>query len=265
MLHFHLKKMKTELNDIVHYNLVDREKSIFMNDIIGKKLKIRFTGKINCIKCGAETKKSFGQGFCYRCFTSAPEADVCVVHPERCRANEGISRDMEWSEKHCLRPHYVYLAKTSVIKVGVTRQSQIPVRWIDQGADKAIKLAKTPYRQLAGIIEVALKEYFTDKTSWQSMLKNKKTDESLIESKKQAVDFLKDNEDYKKFIVPNNKIFEIKYPHKQNPKKIKSLKLDKISNIEGILTGIKGQYLIFDNEYVFNVRAHTGYNIELEY
>ena len=34
--------------------------------------------------------------------------------------------------------------------------------------------------------------------------------------------------------------------------------------IEGRLWGIKGQYLIFDDGSVLNIRKHNGYNITLE-
>ncbi len=263
MPHFILKKMLTNLSDVVEYQIVNDKEGLLMNDLIGKNVEIRFTEKINCVKCGTETKKSFGQGYCYKCFSTAPEADVCIVQPEKCMAHEGVSRDMEWAKNNCLRSHYVYLAKTSAIKVGVTRESQIPTRWIDQGADSAIKLAKTPYRQLAGLIEVAMKQYFTDKTSWQRMLKNETTNDNLIEAKNQAISKLSD--EFKKFIVPSNDIISIKYPHIKVPTSVKSVKLDSQSVIQGTLTGIKGQYLIFDNEFVFNVRSHTGYNVEISF
>lgn len=260
MQSFLLQKMQTEYINPIIYTLSVNNSKLVINSLLGKKLKIEFLGQCNCIRCGAKTKKPI-QGFCYNCFTSAPEADTCILHPEECKAHEGISRDLEWSKEHCLRPHYVYLAKTNKIKVGVTRESQIPTRWIDQGADSAIKLAKTPYRQLAGIIEVEMKEFFSDKTSWQQMLKNESCDDNLITAKEKAISLLQ--EDLKKFIVPDNKIWEIKYPHELRPQKIKSLSLEKTNIIEGELTGIKGQYLIFDNEFVFNVRSHSGYNVNI--
>ncbi len=263
MSEFFLKKMETVYAVPVNYYLTDKSgNKILLNNWLGKNLKISFNGEINCVKCGRPIKKTYGEGFCYQCFTSAPEADVCVVQPEKCRAHEGISRDMKWSETHCLRPHYVYLAKTSAIKVGVTRMSQIPTRWIDQGADFAVKLAKTPYRQLAGLIEVEMKKYFTDKTSWQSMLKNISTEEDLVEAKQKAINLMPD--EFKKFIVEDNFIWKFHYPVKKNPEKIVSLKLNKQPVIQGKLTAIKGQYLIFENQYVINIRSHSGYNIKIE-
>src|SRR5680860_390816 len=133
---------------------------------------MNFTGKINCISCGKKTKTSFGQGFCYNCLQTAPEASESIMRPELSKAHLGIARDMEWAEKHDLIEHIVYLAVSSEVKVGVTRIHQIPTRWIDQGASSAIKLATTPNRHISGIIEVLLKKHFTDKTNWRTMLKN---------------------------------------------------------------------------------------------
>lgn len=254
--------MKTVHQNTIQYYLSDNQNEILLNNFLGKKLKLTFDGTFNCIACGKVTKKLFGEGFCYSCFMTSPLADVCILHPEKCQAHEGISRDMEWSKQHCLQPHYVYLAKTSDVKVGVTRQSQIPTRWIDQGADSSIKLAKTPYRQIAGLIEVELKKHFTDKTSWQKMLKNETCDMDLIEQKNKAIELLP--EEFKKFIVKDNEIYEFNYPRISIPENIKSLKLDAQPQIERILTGIKGQYLIFENQYVINIRSHSGYNVEIE-
>jgi len=263
MPHFILEKMQVHLEDVVKYKLVSGNEVLDMNNLIGKKVELKFTGKINCVKCGVETKTSFHQGLCYQCFETAPEADACIMKPELCLAHEGVSRDMDWSKQGCLKPHYVYLAKTSAIKVGVTRESQVPVRWIDQGADVAIKIAKTPYRQLAGLIEVAMKEYFSDKTSWQKMLKNEKTEECLVDAKNRALSLMP--QEFKKYIIKHNEIVTIKFPHEKNPKTVKSLRFDKVPLISGVLTGIKGQYLIFDNEFVFNVRSHSGYNAEISF
>ncbi|MBN2893801.1 MAG: DUF2797 domain-containing protein [Bacteroidales bacterium] len=254
--------MKTEFQNPVKYFIETEKKSILINDFIGKTLKIEFTGEINCIKCGAKTNKSFSQGFCYNCFTTAPETEECVLQPEKCQAHLGIARDMEFAKEGCLKSHYVYLSKTSNIKVGVTRESQVPTRWIDQGAHQAIKLAKTPYRQLAGEIEVELKQHFADKTQWQKMLKNITEGEELLEAKLRAIELLPEH--LKKYIIKDDNIWTIVFPHQKNPSKIVSLKLDNNPKIEGILTGIKGQYLILDNEKVFNVRSHSGYNVQFE-
>ncbi len=258
---FNLKKLKVENASPVKYFL-PVEQEILANDFIGKYLKINFLDEINCVKCGRKTNKTYGEGFCYHCFLTAPEADTCIVRPELCRAHEGISRDMEWSKQNCLTEHYVYLAVTDHVKIGVTRKNQIPARWIDQGALKVIKVAKTPYRQLAGEIEVDLKRFYSDKTNWQKMLKNEIEDVDLKEEKKRAAMLLSPY--LRRYLDPDPTILTFTYPLLEVPKNVVSLSLDKTPVIEGVLTGIKGQYLIFDNEKVFNVRRFTGYKVKLQ-
>lgn len=255
-----LLKMKTKLDEPVEYSLKIDSELIDMNMLIGTKLSIKYLNEINCIACGAETQTSFAQGYCYNCFKTLPQTDDCILRPELCQAHEGISRDMKWSEAHCLQPHYVYLALSSNLKVGVTRASQIPTRWIDQGASSAIKLAETPNRHLAGVIEVALKEIFTDKTSWQKMLKNEVADKDLLEAKKKAADFLP--EELKQYVIEDNEILKIEFPVLEFPGKVKSVNFDKANEISGTLNGIKGQYLIFNSGQVFNVRRHNGYKVD---
>ncbi len=259
-----LLKMITKLDSVAQYALPIGNDIVAMNELIGKKLHFEYTGKINCISCGKETKKSFAQGYCYKCFISVPETSECILRPELCEAHLGKSRDMQWSEKHCLSDHYVYLAISSGLKVGVTRASQIPTRWIDQGAWKAIKLAKTPNRYIAGQIEVELKNYFSDKTSWQKMLKNN-IDKSidLEDAKQEAWEYLP--EELQMYVIDDDDITEINYPVQNYPQKVKSIGFDKQPSIEKVLTGIKGQYLIFDNSYVLNIRKHTGYEVSLKY
>jgi len=259
-----LLKMTTHLENLVQYQLPVGKDLVPMNQLIGQELSLRFTEEINCIHCGKITKKSFGQGFCYPCFISAPEASECVLNPELCRAHEGISRDMEWSEGHCLTDHYVYLAVSSGLKVGVTRSSQIPTRWIDQGATRAIKLALTPNRYLAGCIEMELKKHMSDKTSWQKMLKNEIDLESVLEDEKQkAWELL--NVELQEYVIDDDEITEINYPVLNYPSKVKSMTFDTVKTYTGKLTGIKGQYLIFEDSTVLNIRRHSGYKVELQY
>lgn len=259
-----LLKMKTELGEKVQYQLPVGNELVFMNELIGHTLRLEYLSQINCLSCGVVTNKSFGQGYCYKCFISVPETSECVLRPELCEAHLGKSRDMAWSERYCLTDHYVYLAVSSGLKVGVTRATQVPTRWIDQGAWKAIKLAMTPNRNLAGQIEVELKNYFSDKTSWQKMLKNE-LDESadLEEAKQNAWEYL--GPELQEYIIDDDEITEIQYPVLSYPVKVKSIGFDKVETIEGKLTGIKGQYLIFDNLNVINIRKHNGYRIKLTY
>jgi len=201
-------KMRTELATPVNYFLPVGENEIEMNSLIGREISMNFTGQINCISCGKQTKTSFGQGFCYNCLQTAPEASESVIRPELSKAHLGIARDMEWAKKHDLIDHIVYLAVSGEVKVGVTRYHQIPTRWIDQGASTAIKLATVPNRHIAGVIEVFLKKHFTDKTDWRAMLKNEIAQNISLLDEKQKVFRLLPAE-LQRYFESDNKITEI--------------------------------------------------------
>jgi len=255
--------MKNKLVNPVQYVLPIGENNISMNELIGKYIIFKWERQINCIACGRNINKSFAQGFCYPCFINAPETSECILRPQLCRAHEGIARDMDWAERHCLQDHFVYLAISSGVKVGVTRSEQIPIRWMDQGAWQAIKLAKTPNRYIAGLIEVSLKNHISDRTQWQRMLKNQLIEGvDLQYSKKEMLNHLVD--EFLKYECDDNDITEINYPVNEYPEKVKSLSFDKLDEIEGRLWGIKGQYLMFDDGTVLNIRKHNGYNVSLE-
>lgn len=256
-----LDKMRTSLAEVVQYTLTDANNSIEMNELLGKKISLQFTGVTQCSSCNG-FKKIFAQGFCYDCFMNAPESSPCIIKPELCEGHLGKGRDVEWEEKHHVQPHVVYLAVASGLKIGVTRETQIPTRWIDQGANFAIKVAEVPYRRLAGEIEVALKQKFTDKTNWQRMLKNEIGDFDL-ESEKWAIEEWLPN-DLNQYMSEDDEITEINYPVLAFPEKIKSVGFDKIPLITGELKGIKGQYLILDDNRVLNIRKHTGYEVQFQ-
>ncbi len=257
-----IRKMKVSLDSEVQYDL-NLDQSVRMNDFIGKSIKLTWNGEIHCVSCGKLTKKSFGEGFCYPCFISAPEATECNIRPELCRAHLGEGRDPEWEQRNHNQPHIVYLAASDIVKVGVTRITQVPTRWIDQGASSAIRLAETPNRYEAGILEVALKEFFADKTNWQRMLKNQVDDTiDLVEEKWNLHDQLPS--DLTTYFSENDEIIEINYPVLEYPLKVKSMSFDKTPVVEGKLMGIKGQYLIFEAGNVINMRKHTGYHISVE-
>jgi hypothetical protein len=262
--YFNLQKMKVINDSPVHYFLRAKNEEIFVNEIIGKEIHLEWQEEIHCVSCGNKTNKSFAQGFCYPCFMSVPETAPCILRPELCEAHKGISRDQQWAEENCLTDHYVYLSITSGLKVGVTRSSQIPTRWIDQGAVKAIKLAKAPNRYLAGMIEINLKEFVTDKTSWQKMLKNEYDDSIDITDRKSDISKLV-NKEYQEYLIDDNEIHFFSYPIESFPNKIKSINLDKSPKFSGRLIGIKGQYLIFENGYVINIRKYGGYRVFLSY
>lgn len=239
------------------------EQTLSFNQFIGKEVTFHYNGVILCKKCGKRTKTSFNQGFCYPCFKNAPEAAECIIRPELCRAHLGEGRDIEWEEKNHNQPHIVYLAATNVVKVGVTRASQIPIRWIDQGASAAIKLAETPNRYLAGVIEVALKSEFTDKTNWRKMLKNEIDDSiDLEETKWELEELLPD--DIAQYITEEDELTPINYPVLEFPSKVKSINLEKQPLVSGKLLGIKGQYLLFDQDRVMNIRKHTSFQVEVD-
>lgn len=258
-----LRKMKTHLDDRVSYELILSD-TVGMNELVGEHITLNWLGTINCQKCGKITKKSFGEGFCYNCFVSAPEAAECIIRPELCRAHLGEGRDPQWEEEHHNRPHVVYLAASSAVKVGITRMEQVPTRWIDQGASSAIVLAVTPNRYEAGVLEVALKDVFTDKTHWQKMLKNDiDLSIDLIEEKWSLEEHLPG--DLVDQFSDDDEITELIYPVLSYPQTVKSMTFDKIPKISGKLEGIKGQYLIFEGGQVLNIRKHTGYYVEVEY
>lgn len=257
-----IKKMHAKLGVEVEYHLPIGDELINMNQFIGKEISLAFQQKIICIKCGRETVKSFNQGFCYPCFRDAPEAADWFIHPEKSKAHLGIEdRDLAYEEEVQLAPHLVYLSLTSSIKVGVTRDTQIPTRWIDQGAVKAIKLAITPNRYLAGMIEVSLKNHMADKTNWRNMLMNVYPDIDLIKKKKETKDLLASQ--YHQYIVKQDEVLSINFPVLNYPVKVKSIGFDDVPEYTGKLVGIKGQYLLFANGIVLNIRKHGGYVIEL--
>ena len=259
-----LQKMRSNIaNDVVEYKLVLNNEVVDMNDLVGKAVELEFQNQINCISCGKLTSKSFAQGFCYNCFQTAPEAEECMLHPEKCRAHLGEARDPEFAEKHCLIPHYVYLAVASGVKVGITRNTQIPTRWIDQGASKAVIIAEVPNRHIAGVLEVFLKDYFADKTNWRSMLKNDVANSiDILTEKKKAIELLP--AELKKYAVKEDEVLELNYPVIAFPLKPKSLSFDKETKVSGVLNGIKGQYLLLDEDRVLNIRKHNGYLVSLK-
>jgi len=255
--------MPSENGTVVRYTLPLGEGRVEMNELIGQEVELEYLGVINCIRCGRETSRSFAQGYCYPCFTTAPETEDCVLRPELCRAHEGVSRDMEFARGHCLIEHVVYLSLTSGIKVGVTRNTQVHTRWIDQGAVKAIELARTPNRYTAGLLEVALKPHISDKTNWRRMLTGPGPDGiDLVAEKRRMHGFLP--EELNAYFVEDDRITSLSYPVDTYPLKIKSLNFDKDPVVSGILTGIKGQYLMFSDDRVINIRKFGGYLVRLK-
>lgn len=255
-----LQKMQTEYGNPIQYYLVFEDCFIHVNQAIGKSFSMEFVG-CQCLNCG-QPKKIFRQGFCYDCFMSSPAVGDWIMKPELSTAHLDIEdRDLEYEKRVQLQPHIVYLALSSEVKVGVTRKTQVPTRWIDQGAIQAIPIVEVPNRYLAGITEVALKDYFTDKTSWQKMLKNDVSHADLIAERLKIENVLPD--EVKPYFLNEPHLYKLDYPVNQYPTKVASLNLDKTPSYSGILAGIKGQYLIFNDGTVFNVRSYEGYVVRI--
>lgn len=262
--------MTTELADSVIYRLPVGDAELDLNPLLGQRLELRYSGRIFCVHCHQKTNKSFNQGYCYPCFTRLAQCDMCIMKPETCHYSAGTCREPTWGEKFCFQPHVVYLANSSGIKVGITRQSQIPTRWIDQGAVQAIPVFKVVSRHISGLVEVALAEHVSDKTSWQQMLKNNVETldlqllrDELLTQCTAKLDAIRQRFGNDKLIyLADAEPLEIQYPVLQYPAKVKSFNLDKEPNVSGVLQGIKGQYLLLDGG-VINIRKFTGYEVEV--
>jgi hypothetical protein len=256
-----LTKMQTEMGSPIQYYLVFEDSFINVNQLLNKEIEINFVG-YQCLNCGKK-KKIFRQGFCYDCFYSSPAVGDWIMKPELSTAHLGIQdRDLVYEEKVQLQPHIVYLALSSEVKVGVTRKTQVPTRWIDQGATQALAIVEVPNRYLAGITEVALKSHYADKTNWRKMLQNNIESVDLVLEKAKVESLIPDEvRDY--FYPEKNDLFEMHYPVLEYPKKVASLSLDKTPTFQGKLTGIKGQYLLFADGTVFNIRGSEGYVVTI--
>jgi len=256
-----LTKMQTEFGNPIQYYLVFDTEFLNVNQLLNKPIEISFVG-YQCLNC-KKKKKIFRQGFCYDCFYSSPAVGDWIMRPELSTAHLGIAdRNLDYESKVQLQPHVVYLASSSEIKVGVTRKSQVPTRWIDQGAEKAIVIVEVPNRYLAGITEVALKNHFSDKTNWRKMLTNDITDVNLSAARQKLENLLPDEvRDF--FYFEKTDLYEMHYPVLYYPSKINSLSLEKTQNFSGTLIGIKGQYLLFEDGTVFNIRSFEGYVVRI--
>ncbi len=254
-----LKKMKTEFHEPIQYYLNFENSFVILNQCLEKEIGISFKS-FECLKCGKD-KKIFRQGYCYECFYESPEVGDWVMKPELSKAHlDEEDRDLEFEKSVQLQPHIVYLSNTGSVKVGVTRKSQVPFRWIDQGAHEAIIMLETPNRYLAGVAEVALKDHVSDKTKWRSMLKNDIEDLDLKEIKNNLKAHLPD--EVKDYYQKDKDEWHISFPVTKYPKKLNSLNLTKTKDYKGKLTGIKGQYLIFEDHTVFNIRSHSGFVVD---
>ncbi len=257
-----LRKMRTEAQTPVQYYLSLEEGELPMNGLLGQQLTLRFAG-YHCLHCG-QPKEIYRQGLCKKCFFEAPEVGEWIIRPELSKAHLGIEdRDLAYEQQVQLQPHLLYLANSSEVKVGVTRKTQMPTRWIDQGAHEALVMLEVPNRYLAGIGEVALKAHISDKTNWRKMLTNTIQVVDLNTIKQGLKAFLpQETLSYFSEEVP---IYHINYPVLRYPTKVTSLTMPKTLQYQGRLMGIKGQYLLFEDNTVFNVRGHEGFVVEISF
>ncbi len=253
-------KMTSQIGNPIQYYLNLSGDLININQLIGKKINLKHIG-YQCISCG-EDKPIYRMGFCKDCFFKSPYASESIIRPELSRAHLGEEeRDLEVEKEIQLVPHIVYLAYTGDVKVGVTRETQVPTRWIDQGATFALPIAKTENRYEAGMIEVALKQHINDKTNYKKMLQDDYEDDlDLADFREKIKNYFP--KDFEKFYKNEGEIWKLDYPYTA-PEKINAFTLDKNPEFEGVLKGIKGQYLAFENGNVMNVRSHEGYVVEL--
>lgn len=258
-----LTKMEAEYRVPIRYSLLFGGEMIDVNALLDKQIRIDFHQHYQCLECGKE-KNIFAMGCCRNCYFTSPHTGQWVLRPELSTAHLGQpDRDLEVEAELQLQPHIVYLANSGGVKVGVTRKSQVLTRWIDQGAEYALPLAETTNRYEAGLIEVALKQHLSDKTNYRKMLKEDASYEDLIIYKQAVTQFVP--EALQHYILKDAAMTRLEYPVHQYPSKVNSVNLKKTALIESVLTGIKGQYLIFDNNLVFNVRNHEGFIVVLEF
>ena len=265
-----VRKMKTELAGPVQYRMVLGEAEIPLNEFLGQSLDLAYQGQINCIYCDRKTSKSFNQGYCYPCFKRLAQCDSCIVSPEKCQYAAGTCREPEWGETHCMIDHIVYLSNTSGIKVGITRHSQVPTRWMDQGATQARPIFRVDTRHHSGLVEILFKHHIADKTNWQAMLKGdaqpadlEATRQRLMAECEAGLAALRDQYGLQSVTeLTDAEETTISYPVLEYPTRVKSFNLDKTPNVGGTLMGIKGQYLIFDTG-VINMRKYGGYQLSL--
>ncbi len=265
-----LRKMKTRLEAPVAYEMSLGDSRVPLNGLLGQVLQLEFLGAINCVHCDRLTKKSFNQGYCYPCFRRLAQCDSCIISPEKCHHHLGTCREPEWGDANCMIDHFVYLANTSGLKVGITRHSQVPTRWMDQGATQAMPILRVASRFQSGLVESVFKAHIADKTNWQAMLRGP-SEPADLESERQRlmavcageITTLQQLHGLQALMVLEQQpITPIDYPVLEYPAKVTSLNFDKDPLVAGTLLGIKGQYLILDTG-VINLRKFGGYQVAL--
>lgn len=264
-----IRKMAARLETpVVQYAFRLDEVEVPVNPMIGQTVRLEYLGAIHCSHCGKRTKTSFSQGYCYPCMTKLAQCDVCIMSPEKCHYDAGTCREPSWGEQFCMTDHVVYLANSSGIKVGITRASQLPTRWLDQGASQALPILRVATRQQSGLVEDLLRSQVADRTNWRALLKGDAEAVDLVAVRDQlfgscaeGISILQERFGLQAIQpLSDGQPLEIRYPVEAYPSKIVSFNLDKNPVAEGTLLGIKGQYLIFDTG-VINIRKYTAYQL----
>jgi hypothetical protein len=258
-----LSKMVSYPDLPVRYQLMLGEVPFDLAPLIGRELHLQYLGKIFCGHCGKKTKKSYNQGYCFPCTMKLAECDLCIMKPETCHFDKGTCREPAWGEAHCMKPHVVYLANSSGLKVGITRRTQVPTRWIDQGATQALPILEVQKRLTSGLIEVLFKKHVADKTDWRKMLKGPAEEINLLEWKEKLLALVSEDLKGHEYKILDEPEYKFNFPVSVYPEKVASINLEKVPEIKSKLLGIKGQYLIFEAG-VLNVRAHSGFEVTIE-
>lgn len=263
-----LHKMRVEASDPVSYYLPVGDIAVPLSPLLGKEVHFVYQGIILCQACNRKTTKSYSQGYCFPCFRKLAACDMCILKPETCHFHLGTCREPEWGQTHCMIPHIVYLANSSGVKVGITRETQVPVRWIDQGASQALPVFRVASRYLSGLVETLFARHIADKTNWQALLKCDSDPVDLGKVRDDLVRACRDELDELAVRFPGQIAFlddeeerVFRYPVLQYPKKVTALNLDKDPDVQGTIIGIKGQYLLLDTG-VINIRKFTSYQVE---
>lgn len=261
-----LRKMNTQYSpetEIVDYSLnLNGEKVLALNALVGSEIQLEFRGAIHCLACDRLISKTFNNGYCYPCFINLAECDSCIMQPEKCHFHLGTCRDPAWGEQHCFQKHTLYLARSSAIKIGITRSVQQIHRWMDQGASEARVIGFFQDRYQVGLAEAVISKIMKDKTNWRKMLKNEVSDDDFDPYFEEILKVL--SEEQCASLISDGPSYAFSYPVKTYPQKVNTKKLDKVSSIQGLLMGIKGQYLILE-DCVINLRSHGGYHITFSY
>ena len=267
-----LRKMLSRLEQPVAYQIRLGEHRLDLNPLLEKSIKLQFSGIINCVNCGRKTSKSFNQGYCFPCLQRLAQCDPCIIHPEKCHFDQGSCREPSWGEQFCMQDHIVYLANSSGLKVGITRATQVPTRWVDQGATQALAIIRVRTRLQSGMVEMMFKQHVADKTNWRDMLKGESSPLDMPAQARcllaECESDLKELEDKFGFfaisVLNGVETIAIDYPVITYPEKVSSFNFDKTPVVEGTLMGIKGQYLILDTG-VLNIRRFSGYEVSLSH